>query len=286
MWGGGGYVRHEKFSKGSRPRERSIIIIRPCPLPPCPLPCLPCLPCLPAFSFPFSFPSAQALPTTKDTSLTLLLLLPPLSHRHKDAAAGVLVVSRRSVPWPLSKSPSPRPRAASCPPAFFLPSTHALLPPKHSTGPGSFYVGARHVMAAPQDALAARAGSSEMEFLVRFGLWGSRVCVWEGEGRAMRPCPSAFCSWLCCLWHIDWVGSCLNAVARIVSLGGLVMRMEEKQARGHPASRPVPSACLLFLSTPASSLHKLRKQAKRAPAHSSPPPSLLPFPNPNRPKKP
>ena len=36
-------------------------------------------------------------------------------------------------------------------------------------------------MAAPQDALAARAGSSEMEFLVRSCLWRRRVCLREAE---------------------------------------------------------------------------------------------------------
>lgn len=39
------------------------------------------------------------------------------------------------------------------------------------------------MMAAPQDALAARAGSSEMEFLVRFGFVEGFVCVSCRRGR-------------------------------------------------------------------------------------------------------
>jgi len=59
-------------------------------------------------------------------------------------------------------------------------------------------------MAAPQDALAARAGSSEMEFLVRSCSRRRRVCLGGGEAQAMLPCV---CSGRL-LWDIDWVGAC------------------------------------------------------------------------------
>jgi len=54
-------------------------------------------------------------------------------------------------------------------------------------------------MAAPQHALAARAGSSEMEFLVRFACGGVACRVSEREAEAMPPCILLLACWL---WHI------------------------------------------------------------------------------------